>query len=205
MALVNNGRNSAVNGLATAVTFLSAHSAWPGTTGTNELTGGSPAYARVAAAWGAAAGGVRTLTSTNAINVPASSNVQFYGGWDAATAGNLQCVWGLNGQDQEYQIDVTNNNVLAEAHGLVAGNQVVFMATGLAGGVPTGLTEGTLYFVIATGLTVDLFRVSATNGGAAITITGKGAAGAVFSKVVPETYNAQGTTTPTSLTLGIGS
>jgi hypothetical protein len=203
MAFLMNGRNAAVNGVAGSSGFLAAHQAYPGTTGATELSGGSPAYARVAATWGAAASGVRTLTSTNSINVPLNSDVQFYSSWDAATAGNCQAVFAVNGADQEYQIDVTNDLVLAEAHGLAAGDQVAFMALGLAGGVPGGLTEGTLYFVIATGLTTDAFKIAATAGGAAINITSKGDAGAVVSKVVPEHYNAQGTTTPTSLTLAV--
>lgn len=203
MAFLMNGRNAAVNGVAGSSGFLAAHSAYPGTTGATELSGGTPAYGRVVGAWGAASNGVRTLTSTNPINVPPNSDVQFYSSWDAATAGNCQAVFAVNGADQECQIDVTNDLVLAEAHGLAAGDQVVFMALGLAGGVPGGLTEGTVYFVIATGLTADAFKVATTAGGAAVNITSKGDPGAVFSKVVPEHYNAQGTTTPTSLTLAV--
>lgn len=54
-------------------------------------------------------------------------------------------------------------------HGLIAGDKVVF-----TGGteIPCGLTLNTIYFVIATGLTTTEFKVSATNGGASISVTG---------------------------------
>ena len=51
------------------------------------------------------------------------------------------------------------------AHGLVSGDAVKFETTGV---LPTGLTPGTTYYVIATGLTADDFEVSATIGGSAI-------------------------------------
>ena len=38
--------------------------------------------------------------------------------------------------------------------------------------MPCGLTLNTVYFVIATGLTTTEFKVSATSGGASITVTG---------------------------------
>lgn len=55
------------------------------------------------------------------------------------------------------------------AHGLNAGDHVSFATTGA---LPTGLVAGTIYFVIATGLTANTFEVAATNGGAAINFTG---------------------------------
>lgn len=55
------------------------------------------------------------------------------------------------------------------AHKLLAGDPVVFSTDG---SLPTGLVAGTTYYVIATGLTADAFRVSATVGGAAINTSG---------------------------------
>ncbi len=55
------------------------------------------------------------------------------------------------------------------AHGLAAGTPVVFTTTGA---LPTGLTAGTTYYVIAAGLATDSFRVSATPGGSAINTSG---------------------------------
>lgn len=55
------------------------------------------------------------------------------------------------------------------AHGLVAGSPVVFTTSGA---LPTGLTAGTTYWVIAAGLTANDFEVSATQGGAAVNTSG---------------------------------
>lgn len=53
-------------------------------------------------------------------------------------------------------------------HGLAAGTPVLFTNSG--GALPTGLTAGTIYYVLAD--TVNTFKVSATIGGSAINFTG---------------------------------
>jgi hypothetical protein len=40
--------------------------------------------------------------------------------------------------------------------------------------LPAGITEGTLYWVLSTGLTVDFFKISTTQGGGEVDITGVG-------------------------------
>lgn len=90
MALSDNGRNSAVNGLASSATYISLHTADPGTTGASEVTGGSPAYARKAATWGTAASGTRTLSTPVVFDVPAGVTITHFGLWSAATSGNFQ-------------------------------------------------------------------------------------------------------------------
>jgi hypothetical protein len=57
------------------------------------------------------------------------------------------------------------------AHGLTAGTAVTFASTGT---LPGGLSAGPLYYVIASGLTADVFKVSATVGGSAVDITSTG-------------------------------
>lgn len=57
-------------------------------------------------------------------------------------------------------------------HGLEAGQPVIFTNEG--GALPTGLTEGTVYYVIASGLTANSFSVAATLGGTGIETTGAG-------------------------------
>jgi hypothetical protein len=80
--------------------------------------------------------------------------------------------------------DLTNNDIESPTHGLVADDRVVFEA--LEGfTVPTGLTAGTVYFVIATGLADDIFRVSTSSGGAAADITAEGQC--IWRKVTPKT------------------
>lgn len=55
------------------------------------------------------------------------------------------------------------------AHKRLSGDAVVFTTTGA---LPTGLTAGTTYYVIAAGLAADTFQVSATVGGSAINTSG---------------------------------
>lgn len=181
--------------LGTGADFGSLHTAYS-TTGANEATGGSPAYARKALTWGAAASGVKSLTATFPVwDVPAGTYM-WWGGWDAVTVGNFLFMMPLGaGVMTNMSVDagdVTANTIQSEAHGLVANDRVVFWP-GSGSGIPAGLTVGTVYFVIATGLTADVFSVSTTLAGAAVDITDEGAGFA--QKCVPETYAGQGTYT----------
>lgn len=58
----------------------------------------------------------------------------------------------------------------AVGHGFVAASSVRFTGASL----PTGIVAGTTYYVIAAGLTVDDFQVSATVAGAAVVLTTDG-------------------------------
>lgn len=86
MALSTTGRNEAVNGLATVAATISLHSADPGTTGANEIAGGTPAYARKAAAWSPAANGSRALSTAIVFDVAAGVTVSHFGAWNAGGA-----------------------------------------------------------------------------------------------------------------------
>ena len=55
------------------------------------------------------------------------------------------------------------------AHGLTAGDKVTFATTSA---LPTGLTAGTTYFVISSGLAANAFQVSTTDGGSAVNTSG---------------------------------
>ena len=55
------------------------------------------------------------------------------------------------------------------SHGLVEGDPVYFTTTGA---LPTGLSANTIYYVIATGLPANDFRVSATRGGSVVNTSG---------------------------------
>lgn len=61
----------------------------------------------------------------------------------------------------------TDNTIDITGHGLVAGDRITFHT--LTGGV--GLTAGTAYYVISSGLTADSFKVSTTSGGSEVDIT----------------------------------
>lgn len=58
------------------------------------------------------------------------------------------------------------------SHGLVAGQPVVFSNQG--GALPTGLTAGTVYYVLPTGLATNTFQASASVGGPAVVTTAAG-------------------------------
>jgi hypothetical protein len=72
---------------ATAAPNAALFTADPGTTGTvvGEVTGGTPAYARLAAGWGTAANS--TVTGTATFNVPAGATITYGGVTVSATAG----------------------------------------------------------------------------------------------------------------------
>lgn len=80
--------NAAADFIAARWTYLSLHTADPGTTGASEATGGSPAYARIAASPGASSGGVVTFGNVT-FNAPAGTYTHV-GGWSAATAGTFR-------------------------------------------------------------------------------------------------------------------
>jgi hypothetical protein len=64
--------------------------------------------------------------------------------------------------------DTTSDLVNWMAHGFPAGARVTF--TG--GTLPTGITSGTAYFVLSSGLTADNFKVATIRGGSAINLGG---------------------------------
>ena len=70
-------------------TYASLHSADPGDTGTSEIAGGSPAYARKAVTWNPAAAGTMDSSNAPVFDVPAGTTVTHVGLWDAVTAGNF--------------------------------------------------------------------------------------------------------------------
>lgn len=82
-----SAKNYMLDQLGTQVAYLSLHTATPGSTGANEVSGGSPAYARKAAAWNAASAGSKPLSNTPTFDVPASTTVTHLGFWSASTAG----------------------------------------------------------------------------------------------------------------------
>lgn len=74
--------------LGTEAVFVSLHDGDPGDTGANEISGGSPAYARKAIAWASANGGSMAKTATNPVfDVPAGKTVKYVGHWSLVTGG----------------------------------------------------------------------------------------------------------------------
>ena len=79
-------RNVGVDAIAALCTRLALHTGDPGAANTaaNEVTGGSPAYARKAVAWNAASGGAAAPTGNVVFDVPAATTVSWVSGWDTA-------------------------------------------------------------------------------------------------------------------------
>lgn len=71
-------------------------------------------------------------------------------------------------------MDITTDKVTWTAHGRTNNSTVMFGSTGT---LPTGLTAGTIYFIVSA--TANDFQVSATQGGAAINMTGANGSGHV--------------------------
>lgn len=183
--------------------YLSLHSAYSAT-GANELTGGSPAYARVAVTtWGSAsAGSIATVTIASAFNVPAGSTVWGVGLWDAATSGNFQGM-GPNGGAAQFPFTCPTASpgvFTAIGSAYSNGTQVVILPSLPSGSsVPGGFTAGTIYFVVnVSGAT---FQLSASSGGAGINASSAGSG--LVQGITTESYGAQGTFTVSTETLTI--
>lgn len=195
-------KNVALDGLdesvAAGIDFVGLFTAADPGTGTDftgtEASGGTPAYARQSVVWGAAASGQKS--NTGAITFDVAAGTYGFVGFFNAVTGNTNNYLGyapINGTVKGFgEVDstgVTNDTVTSSGHGLTTDDRVQVFNV-FAESIPTGLTEGTLYFVLASGLTADVFKVSTTSGGAAVNITGQGEL--YFQKAIPETFASQG-------------
>jgi hypothetical protein len=193
--------------LSTGADFGSLHTAYS-TTGTNELTGGSPAYARAALVWAPAASGAIALTTTLPTwNVPAGTTVRWWGGWDAVTSGTFLFMMPVGAGtlrpcSSEVAADITTNDlIVSKAHGYTAGTLVTFWGT-----LPTGLTVGTFYKVITANLTADAFSLTTEAGAigdSPLNLTGTAPFNFFVQSVVPETFTGQGAYSLTSASVDL--
>jgi hypothetical protein len=194
---VDAAENAGLDAVAALATHASLHSAYSAS-GANELTGGSPAYARQAIAWDTAASGQLLLTGTEVFDVPAAATVAWVGLWSASSGGTFYGMVpavGASGATPHPFTATTADVLTSPGHGLSDGQRVVLLAG--QGTLPTGVTEGTLYWVVST--SGDTFSVSATEGGSAVDLTAAGS-GAVQRAVV-ETFADQGTYTVSEVTV----
>lgn len=183
----------------TQITHVGIHTLTDPGTGTNansgEATGGSPAYARQAVTWGAASGGQKSNTGSLTFDVP-SGTYGFFTLYNASTGntnnyrgyipfGGASAVKGFFSVDTT----LTNDQLLSVAHGL-ADNDRVMLFNVFSETLPTGVSEGTIYFVVNSA--ANTFKVSTTQGGAAVDITAVGGGEGFFQRVVPEVFGAQG-------------
>jgi hypothetical protein len=184
---------------AVGAKYGSLHSAYSAT-GANELTGGTPAYARKALVWAAASGAAKATSAAALFDVPNGSFVRFIGFWDSPTGGVfLGMTPNGGGLVQAFVVpDATNDTLECVAHGLIDGETVVVWAVP-GDPLPSPLVEGTVYYVVSS--SIDDLKLSATFGGAAIDLSAIGAG--ELQKIVPEQYAAQGSHTVTSVTINL--
>jgi len=142
----------------------------------------------------------KAITGTIVFDVAAAAVVRFVGFWDAVTAGNFLGMSPNAGTiPQAFVVpDATADVLECVAHGFVNTETVVVWAVP-GDPLPTGLVEGTVYFVI--NATTDDLQLSATSGGAAVAITAIGAG--MLQKLVVETFGGQGTHTITACTMSL--
>jgi hypothetical protein len=196
-AMKNAMLDSAVSGAPGTALWLGLHTALGN--GGAEVTGGSPAYARKAITWNAAATGTKTIVAAVTFDVPAATTIMAVQLWSASTAGTSRA-WLPAGNlaRRAFSVDaadVTANTITSATHGLTTNDRVVFWPT-IGAALPAGLSEDTGYWVIAAGLTADVFSVSTTQGGAAVDITAIGDGD--LQEFVPEVFAGQGTYQVTS-------
>lgn len=191
MSVTVNGKNEMLDALD--VVSLSLHTAFPGATGANEVTGGS--YARQAVTFGAAAAGVRTLSAASNVPVPATS-VGWAGLW--ATGGTTFQAYSPNGGNpKEFQVNATADTISCPAHGYSDTQTIVFYGDTC----PNPLAEGTVYYV--RDAATDTFKVAATSGGAAIDLTTSGGSACLVSSITVEVYGGAGTHTINTWSIGL--
>lgn len=183
--IANVGDAAGLQNSATAGSlYVSLHTADPGEAGSQTTSECAYTnYARVAVARSA---GGWTVSSNQVSNAAAitfpesdtSETAMFWGiGRSSSAAGTLDFKGHIGAACKMLVVesaDLTNNDITVPSHGYVADNRVVFYAS-MGATLPTGITEGTVYFVLATGLATDTFRISTTSGGSAVDITAIGA------------------------------
>lgn len=190
--LVDSTINTALDDIGTRLDQASLHTAFPGSTGASEVSGGT--YARVAIAWNTAASRNLDSTATVTFNVPSGNTVIWSGYYDTvpspdAFMGYLPLKQSGDWGPRSYQVDITANTILLELAGPANDDRVVFFN----GAPPTGITEGDANWVVGvTAGTPDTFQVSLTQGGAAIDLTAEGPDDTQVSQVRPETFAADG-------------
>ncbi len=199
-----NAMLEALDEAASQITHVGIHTLTDPGTGTNaaagEVTGGSPAYARKAGTWGAAASGQKTNSGALTFDIPAGTTAGFLTFYNHLTAnsGNYRGYAPINGSIKGFgtvdSAGATADAIQSAAHGLTDGDRVMVFNV-FAESLPTGLTEGTIYFVVSSA--TNTFEVSLTLGGASVDITGQGEL--FFQKIIPEVFASQG-----QLTVDVG-
>ena len=195
-------------GQAAGIDFVGIHQltqtpptqATPGT-GTNADTTASPeatggGYARLGVVWAAAASGQKTGSSGTLTFDVAAGTYAFFGLYNASTGntnnylgyipfGGATALKGFASTDPT----LTNDQFFSVAHGM-ADNDRVLLDPVFSETVPSGITAGAVYYVVNSA--TNTFKVSTTQGGAAVDITALNGGEVYWQRVVPEVFGATG-------------
>lgn len=197
------GLNKMLDGLEVAtsmIAFASLHTAYSAT-GTNELTGGSPAYARKSITWAAGGSGSKASSNAPLFDIPPLTTVAFVGLWSLVSAGTFAGM-GANGGATQFAFTATlaSPGSFTAPGSTYSVNDTVVLFPGAGATLPTGVTAGTVYYVgTAAGA---VFTLSTTPANANPVNTSTVGAG-IVQKITTETFNAQGTFNLSSDTLTI--
>jgi hypothetical protein len=175
------GRDAALATVGGYVGLIKAITDWRAGTVTEAAYTGygtRPAFGAGAAADTTPTGG-RQVGNAGIISWPENTGANedqiAWGLWTAATAGTLRQIGLLDTDPPVLGVGNGDDTIDAYAHGFET-DQRVFVQAAPGAVIPTGLSENVAYFVLAAGLTADVFSLSLTSGGAAVNITVGGAA-----------------------------
>lgn len=151
--------------------------------GGTEVSGGSYARIDVSGFFGSATGGASANTSDVefAQATAAWGTVKAFGVFDNSVGGNLM-LWGYLISTRYDFTAAVDDTITAPGHALVNGDTVIVEGPNL----PTGLSEGTTYYVI--NAATNTLKLSLTAGGAAVDITAVGSG--TVGKLVPKTIES---------------
>jgi hypothetical protein len=191
MGLTTAATNAALDA-AVPNGFIGVATDYPGDAGSTEVTGGSPAYARLAASWNAASSKTKSLAAAvTGFNIPAGIVAKWFVAWSLVTGGVAKALAPVGSTKRGIgDCNATGSVITSRAHGLADstvpnGVRVVFFpAEGAA--MPTNIVEGTDYYIV--NKTTDTWQIAATIGGTAIAI---GSGQVRWQDMIPATDPAQ--------------
>lgn len=161
-----------------ASVWLSVHTADPGLTGASEVAtavAGAPAgaqYNRTQITFGASASKAIANTGQLQVTMPPAGgpfSISWMGVFDASTGGNFLFKVPILGTNTEaLTTDSSDLFSTVAPHNLTTDDRVEVTVGNLGTTLPAGLVDGTIYYVLASGLTATAFKLATTSGGAAV-------------------------------------
>ena len=180
MTVSTYAKNNFLNGQG--FDAVSLHDGFPGTTGTNEISGGS--YARQTLVVAASSGGSRSAAGSYTFSVPACT-VRWLGFW---YLGNF--LFGLpNGGavPKNFSAALDTDIVWSTAHGFSDTQKIAFYQ----GTPPAPIAEGDTVFV--RDATTHGYKVAATSGGVALNLTAGASVGCWMAAITETVYASPST------------